>query len=366
MKIALAAIGGIVVGGAIGYGVATRTHATAVVPGSSIASSTPAVVDKTPLFELDGQTYGENDLPSDVRAMAYEARSEEHERLEALLTQFALRLSLAREKDKTVKPDALPPLDQLLGATPPTEDEIKQLYEQNKARLPQGMTYEQVKPEIEKFVVSQKQQGAINEKLDALRSGGKLKMLLPEPQAPVVALDLKGFPAKGLASATLVEVSDYLCPHCQQSLPEVEATVKELGDKIKFVQVDYPLNPDGLSGQLARGGFCAQQQGDEAFWKYHEAAFKTAIDKGWKTSDPTMPDPFADIATTAGAGLDAAKLVACADSPEAKGFVSAAVDQFQKAGVNGTPSFFLNGRKLNPGSKGLKDAVTAGLAGASH
>jgi protein-disulfide isomerase len=284
--------------------------------------------------------------------------------MEAVLTQYALRLSLAREKDKDAKPDALPPFEELLGVAKPTEDEIKQLYEANKARLPQGMTYEQVKPDIEKFVTSQKMQAAVHEKMDALRAGGKFKLLLPAPVAPVVALDLKGFPAKGLAANTLVEASDYLCPHCQQSQPEVDATVKELGDKVKFVQVNYSLNPDGLSGVLARGAYCAQQQGDEAFWKYHEAAFKTAVAKGWKTSDPAAKEPLAEVATAA--GIDGAKLDACVDTPEAKSFVSAAADQFQKAGVSGTPTFFLNGRKLSLGEKSLKDAIPEGLAAASH
>ena len=350
---ALGIVGGLVVGAALGFGAATvykGNHA-----GENIT-----------LLEVDGTKYREADLPADIRSGYYDIKAEEHDRGNALLGQFALQLALAKDKDKNVKADALPPFDQLVEAPAPTEQELQALFEANKARLPPDATFEKIKPDIERFVRNQKLSETLRAKNDELSAKKRVVLLTPEPSSPKVTLVLDPYAAKGAvtASNTLVEVADYLCPHCQASEPEVEATVKELGDKYRFVHVPFSLRPEGLSGTLARGAFCAKQQGDEAFWKYHEKAFATAKEKGWKSTDPDSKDPVLEVATAA--GIDGAKLEACLATPEAQAFVKNTTDSMHKAGVSGTPTFFLNGRRLSLSNKSLKDAVMGRLQAASH
>ena len=76
-------------------------------------------------------------------------------------------------------------------------------------------------------------------------------------------------------------------------------------------------------------------------------------------------EPALAIATAA--GIDAAKIEACLASPEAQAFVKNTSEAMQKAGVSGTPTFFMNGRKLplQPG-KSFKDLVTSSMQAASH
>jgi len=207
---------------------------------------------------------------------------------------------------------------------------------------------------------------ALRAKIQEFKASNRLKVLMQEPQAPKVDIDVAAYPSKGPATAshTLVEASDYLCPHCQTMQPEVEATVKELGDKIRFVQVNFSLKPDGLSGALIRGAYCAQQQGNDQFWKYHETAFATAKAKAWKQTDPDAKEPVIEIATAA--GLDTAKIDACLGTPEAIAFVKKAIDTMNGAGLSGTPTFFLNGRKLSMHGTGLKETLTGAMAGSSH
>ena len=157
----------------------------------------------------------------------------------------------------------------------------------------------------------------------------------------------------------MVEISDYLCPHCQQSYPDVKAALKELGNDVKFVQINFSLRPSKLSGSLIEGAYCASQQGDEQFWKYHDAAFA----KKWGT----MNDG-ADLAKAEEigkeAGLDAAKLKECLNGEGAKKFVTETNEVVSSLGVTGTPTFFVNGRRLahshgTPLASQIREAISS-------
>jgi protein-disulfide isomerase len=322
--------------------------------------------DDAVLMQLDGANYKESDLPPEIRSNLYEVKEEAHNRVDGILNQFGLQLALAKEKGKATNMDSLPPFDQLLDAPAPTEDEMKTVYEQNKARLPPDTPFEKIKPEIERYLKNQKVSEALKAKNEEFKAKNRLVLLTPAPVAPKVNLNLAGYPGKGpAASPTLVEVADYLCPHCQATEPEAEAALKDLSDKVHFVAVSFSLKPEGLSGALARGAYCAHQQGEDAFWKYHVTAFSTARTKGWKTSDPDSKDPVLEVAQAA--GIDKAKLETCLGSPEAKAYVDTTVETMHKAGVNGTPTFFMNGRKLQMSQgKSLKDNIVDSMAAASH
>src|SRR6185503_11819576 len=146
----------------------------------------------------------------------------------------------------------------------PTDAEMKAVFEQNKSRLPPDTSFEKIKPDIERYLKNQKLGEALRAKNEELKAKNRVAILMPMPVAPKVDLNVAGLPVKGPATSqnTLVEVADYVCPHCQATQPEVEQLVKDLGDKMKFVPVNFSLRPDGLSGTLARGAYCARQQGD--------------------------------------------------------------------------------------------------------
>ena len=346
-------VGGLVVGAVIGYGAATLSK------GSSR-------FEDITVLELDGSKYKEADLPADVRSNLYDIRSEAFERQNAILNQFALQFGLAKDKDKNAKPDALPAFEVLVEAPAPTDQEIQAVFEQNKARLPENVAIDQVKPDIERYLRNQKLTEALRLKNQEFVAKKRVVLLSPEPTAPKVTLALEAYPARGPAGSpnVVVEVADYLCPNCQTVAPEVEATYKELTDKIRFVHVPYSLQPAGLSGTLARGAFCARQQGDENFWKYHEKTFAVAKEKGWKLSDPDAKDAVLQLSTEV--GLDQAKMDACLGSPEAQAFVKNTTDGMRKSGVTGTPTFFLNNRRLSLVNKSFKDLIKSSVQPTSH
>ena len=346
-------VGGLVVGAAIGYGAAT------LIKGANH-------YEDVSLLEIDGTKYKEADLPAEIRSNLYDLRTESHERQNAVLNQFALQFALAKDKDKTVKADALPAFDTLVEAPAPTDQEIQAVFEANKARLPANTSIDQVKPEIERYLRNQKLSEVLRVKNQEITAKKRIVLLAPAPTSPKVSMALESYPARGPAGSpnVVVEVADYLCPHCQEMAPEVESVYKELADKVRFVQVPFSLKPDGLSGTLARGAYCARQQSDDAFWKFHEKAFSTAKEKGWKTTDADAKEPVLQVA--ADAGLDSAKFDTCLASAEAQAFVKNTTDNMRKAGVSGTPTFFLNNRRVSLANKSLGDAIKSSLQPTSH
>ena len=361
-------VGGMGLGGVIGAAgmnafknkVAAKTAAsgTCSIEGASNASAA--------LFELDGKSYGREDLPSDVKDTLFQIQNQSFESTANFAKEVALRMALSLDSGAKVDPSSLPQLKNLLKNEKVSDEELKKFYGANKQSIPPGTSFEQIKPQLQQFLVAQKVGEIARTRVAELQEKGRLKLLLTPPVAPVVALNVASYPSKGASDSrvTLVEVSDYLCPHCRQIKPEVEEALKEYGSKIKFVQVNFALRPQGLSGTLARGGYCAQQQGMDAFWKYHDKAFAVPLEAAQAVS-PDANKEFQATATTAAkdAGLDVAAFEKCVDSDAAKKAIETANTSMNAVGVSGTPTFFLNNRKLTLGTVTLAQAVKVELDG---
>ena len=118
------------------------------------------------------------------------------------------RLVDAEAKSKGVTSEALLKTEVDDKAAAPTEDEIKQIYERNKARLG-NRTLEETKPEIERQLKMQKANERRNAYLTELQSKAEVQVLLDPPR---IKVNVPGAaPARGPAAApvTLVEFSDY-------------------------------------------------------------------------------------------------------------------------------------------------------------
>jgi protein-disulfide isomerase len=156
-----------------------------------------------------------------------------------------------------------------------------------------------------------------------------------------------GNPSKGPADArvTIVEFSDFECPHCQQfyrTLKNVEPNYPQ----VRIVFKDFPLvavHPWALTAAL--GARCAYMQSPEAFWLVHDAIFENQeIISAENVWDKTLE--FA-----ARAGLDKEAVKACMSGPDAKKAVETNVTDGTAVQVDSTPSVFVNGRPVNGGDE---------------
>jgi protein-disulfide isomerase len=149
--------------------------------------------------------------------------------------------------------------------------------------------------------------------------------------------------AKG-STVTVVEYSDFQCPFCARAEEIVSGEVmKAYGDKVTLVYKQFPLtsiHPWAEPASLI--GLCLfKQNGNAAYWKYHDAVFKSQKE--------ITPDNATDklLALAKESGGDQAKVKACLDAGETKALVDATLAEAESVGVNSTPTFFINGRRLS-------------------
>jgi len=153
---------------------------------------------------------------------------------------------------------------------------------------------------------------------------------------------LEGNPSKGPddARVTLVEFSDFECPHCRE-LYEALKAVEARYPQIRIVYKDFPLNSIHPWAQTAAlGGRCAFEQSPAAFWKVHDSIF----DNQDVLSPENIWDKLVEFATQAGLNADTFK--ACLSSPDAAKAVDANRADGVALEVNSTPTVYVNGRPL--------------------
>jgi protein-disulfide isomerase len=150
-------------------------------------------------------------------------------------------------------------------------------------------------------------------------------------------------PGKGSQNPQIliVDFSDLQCPHCKAAEPVLEKLLTDF-PQVRFVFQQFPL-PASLhpwAMKAAEYADCAGRMNKEAFWKYINAVFENQGGIALATAD----DQLKGFATEA--GLDGAKLAACAAAPETEARVKKSVDLGQSLDVNETPTVFVNGRRV--------------------
>jgi protein-disulfide isomerase len=218
-----------------------------------------------------------------------------------------------------------------LKPAPVTDADVDSFYEQNKAQIPRPK--EEVAGQI-KMYLEQQRQGETRQKFfDELRSRYKVEYLLEPDRIEVAATG----PAVGPATApvTIVEFSDFQCPFCSRLVPTIEQVKAKYGDKVRIVFRQFPLNFHQFAQKAAEASLCANEQGK--FWQMHDAMFK---DQAALSVDQLK-------ATATGLGLNADQFNSCLDQGKYAAQIQTDIDAGTKAGVNGTPAMFINGRFLS-------------------
>ena len=179
----------------------------------------------------------------------------------------------------------------------------------------------------------------------ALLLGGGLWYLSQAPKAAPADLD----PAAGAhyvygradAPVTVVEFSNYLCPHCkhhsEQNLARIFADYVDTG-KVRYVFRDYPFPGQDQVVLAAEAADCAGDQG--RYFEYHQLLFR-ASDQWGRARLDDLPGHFSDYARQL--GLDDGIFEACLSRHEKRPLVLADQKLAQKLEIGGTPSFYVNG-----------------------
>jgi len=146
------------------------------------------------------------------------------------------------------------------------------------------------------------------------------------------------------APIALVEFSDFACPYCQMLRPRLEAFVTARASRVKLFYKPFPLASHEHAGEAAEAAEWARDQG--LFWKMHDALF-----------DAPHALSIDDLAARASRlGGDADDLRQAVEGRRNKARIQSSQDEARTAGLTGTPTLFLEGRRLL-----LPDLTDAGL-----
>lgn len=154
----------------------------------------------------------------------------------------------------------------------------------------------------------------------------------------VLADHVKGGPN---AAVTLVEFSDFQCPACAAFQPVVKGMLEQYGEQLRFEYKQFPLPPriHPFAMQAAMAAEAAGQQGK--FFEYHDLLFANQ-DTWAKAAVPTSY--FIQYASDLGLDLDLFKLHM--RSSVLRDRINADLAEGQELAITGTPTFFLNGEKM--------------------
>jgi protein-disulfide isomerase len=214
-----------------------------------------------------------------------------------------------------------------------TAKDVEDFYTANQARIRKPLN--EVRPQILNYLQQNKLTEARRAYLKGLRDKAQVKMYL---QPPIIEVSAEGAPSKGADNApiTIVEFSDFQCSYCKRVLNVLDQVLERYPNQVRLAFRDFPiLSIHPHAQKAAEAAHCAAEQGK--FWEYHDLLF-----------EKQEAIPNANFAEQAKAlDLEVTAFQTCLDSRKYKEKVERNHADGVKAGVSGTPAFFINGRLLS-------------------
>ena len=164
------------------------------------------------------------------------------------------------------------------------------------------------------------------------------------------------------ARVTIIEFCDFQCPYCKafymNTGPQIIESYVNTG-KVKLAFRQFPLSSIHQNAlPAAQASECAAKLGgNDGFWKYHAALFTNGTGDGTGLDVASLRQYAADLQ------FDTDSFSACVDNQETAGSVSKDLTDGRAAGVSGTPTFFINGKKFEGAQtfSNFKTAIEAEL-----
>jgi len=150
------------------------------------------------------------------------------------------------------------------------------------------------------------------------------------------------------SAVTIVEFGDLQCPACKAAQPTIEGLVAA-EPQARFVFQNFPLEMHNWAAKGAAYADCVGRASSDAFWKFISKTYETQSDITAENADEKL------TALADGAGVKGSEIAACAAKPETKANVDASIALGKKVDVSGTPTLYINGRKIGTVDARLSD-----------
>jgi protein-disulfide isomerase len=296
-----------------------------------LAADKPQAGGAAVVAEIDGVKVTRAEFERSNQARLFQPRNTYFEAERKALDEYATDYLLERQARKESLTVA-----QLLDrhvnskiAKDPSDEALRVYYEGVNTTEP----FESVKVKIIESLRQNRIAKAKAAYIQSLRADAKVVMHLDAPRAEV---SVKDAPVRGPKNpkVLIIEYADYECPYCQQIQPALDKLEADFKGKLALAYKDVPLPMHAHAAKAAEASHCAAAQGK--YWEYHDVLSATK-----QLELPQLKDH------ARGMGLNSAAFDKCLDSGEKAQIVQDYVTEATALGLQGTPSFFINGRFIS-------------------
>ena len=303
-------------------------------------------------FTIDGVTTTIKQIADKERAAFYEIEKRRYQLVDQLARQKYLEFfwqQRAAKSKKSIAQEKKNYFDKNIKITKKQIDETTQRFKDH----PQLSKLDDAKrdAEIKKFLHDSEERKLLDNIIITALSNKQLRIDYPRPVEPTFDFtirsdepvkygpadaDNKPIACRGDACITIVEFSEFQCPFCARVLPATKEVMTRYKGKVRWVVRDFPLSFHNRAKPAAVAARCALKQGK--YWEMYSSLFENQN----ALSDKDF------VAYAEKLKLDKSKWQACVDKPAAElAFIDQNMQSGIKAGVTGTPAFFINGRRLS-------------------
>jgi protein-disulfide isomerase len=307
------------------------------------------------LGQYGTSTLSRETLSGEEKVKLFEAEQAYYNALEDVLVQRYVKSFFEKfQKENNLTDPTAAQQKYFANKVTVAEADVEKFLGENKenpglAKIPEAERKTQVRSYLENRV----RQGAMRELVDQAKSEGKIQVAMAKPIEPKLDVTDGGNYGMGPENAkvTIVEFADFQCPFCGRMVPTLKDLMKKYDGKIRWVYRDFPLreiHPEALPSAIV--ATCAGKQGK--YWEMHHKLFENYQSLG--------NELYAKLSNEI--GVDLAKLEECRKDPSVTAEALADQADGNKYGVQGTPTYFVNGRKAPGDMRELSRLVDEELA----
>jgi len=301
---------------------------------ASLAQTVGQAKQKEPLAVVGGQTIYDDDLVPFVQGQVFQLRLQEYEvKSKALENLVNQKLLEAEAKKRGIPTEKL--LEQEVDAkvAEPTEAELQALYIVQKEQL--RKSFDEIRAQLQQLLKQAKLQQARQDYYKRLREQAGVSIFLQKPKVEV-AYDPARLRGNPKAPVVIVEFSDFQCPYCRSVQPTLKNLLAKYEGRVSLSYRDLPLRDIHPQAQMAaEASRCAGDQGK--FWEYHDLLFE----------NPNKLNREGLVEQARSLKLDEKQFDSCLSSGKYKAQVEHDRQLGMRAGLTGTPGFFINGNMLS-------------------
>lgn len=310
--------------------------------------------DNQPAFKVGGKSVTVGEIAKQEQGSFYEVEKKRYELIEGVARDRYLDFfwqQKAKDSGKSVEESKRAYFDKYAKVS---AKEVKETLEKFKEH-PQLKKFskEEQEKQVREYLQEKQKRDVIENIVAEGMKKGDLVVTYPKPQEPVFAIsvvssdpvrygpnaeDVKPVGCEGDACPiTIVEYSEFQCPFCKRVVPAGKQVMTEYKGKIRWISRDFPLSFHDRAKPASVAAHCAGEQGK--YWHMYTQLFDH--------QDALSDEDFVKYASKI-QGLDSGKWQACLKSPaKVTATIEGNIESGVKLGVTGTPSYFINGRRLS-------------------